>query len=269
MIKSAPTLDCSGKAARDLPERFLSTAAREAFERELAYPASLVHGLRPYFNEQNLHVFKHRKRVLYLSAVRPKPVASSNEFADGPATLLTVIGESPRISKRDLAVKILGTPEPDAPESPELAARKTQLAADLHYLIHTGLVIEFADGKLDLPLSPAAQAASEAANAEEPAAGQISTDPPAPTLSESEVKSNMENICSSDGLPSAQSNESTDAADDAAPGNTDHEQFAEPAQESLSTETTSQPTPVEAQHPDQLTSLETAVGIEPDSANPH
>ena len=163
LIKSGPSLDCSGKSARDLPERFLSVAVREAFDRELAYPASLVHGLRPYFNEQNLQVFKHRKRVLYLSAVRPKPVTSSNEFADGPATLLTVIGESPRISKRDLAVKILGATDPESPESSEMAARKTQLAADLHYLVHTGLVIEFADGKLDLPLSPAAQAATESA----------------------------------------------------------------------------------------------------------
>lgn len=167
LIKSGLSLDCSGKSARDLPERFLSVAVREAFDRELAYPASLVHGLRPYFNEQNLHVFKHRKRVLYLSAVRPKPVSSSNEFADGPATLLTVIGESPRISKRDLAVKILGGSEPESLESPELAALKTQLAADLHYLVHTGHVIEFADGKLDLPLSPAAQAATESAASED------------------------------------------------------------------------------------------------------
>ena len=167
LIRSGPALDCSGKSARDLPERFLSVAVREAFDRELAYPASLVHGLRPYFNEQNLQVFKHRKRVLYLSAVRPKPVSSSNEFADGPATLLTVIGESPRISKRDLAVKILGATDPESPESPETAARKTQLAADLHYLVHTGHVIEFADGKLDLPLSPAAQAATESAAPED------------------------------------------------------------------------------------------------------
>jgi hypothetical protein len=161
LIKSGVSLECSGKSARDLPERFLSVAVREAFDRELAYPASLVHGLRPYFNEQNLQVFKHRKRVLYLSSVRPKPVSSSNEFADGPATLLTIIGESPRISKREIAIKILGVTDPESPESPETTARKTQLAADLHYLVHTGHVIEFADGKLDLPLSPAAQASTE------------------------------------------------------------------------------------------------------------
>jgi hypothetical protein len=64
-----------------------------------------------------------------------------------------VIGESPRISKRDLAVKILGATNPEDPETPEHTARKTQLAADLHYLVRAGHVIEFADGRLDLPLA--------------------------------------------------------------------------------------------------------------------
>ena len=273
LIKSATALDCSGKAARDLPERFLSTAAREAFERELAYPASLVHGLRPYFNEQNLHVFKHRKRVLYLSAVRPKPVTSSNEFADGPATLLTVIGESPRISKRDLAIKILGTPEPDAPESPEIATRKTQLAADLHYLVHTGLVIEFADGKLDLPLSPAAQAASEAASAEDPAAEQVGSEQAVRTPAESEgEESDTGNVRSSDTpLPEhADAADTLDAPDATERKNPEDGTLAEPAQESLTTETTSQQAHIDAdntQHPEQTASLETAVEINPDSTH--
>lgn len=154
LIKSATTLECSGKAARDLPERALLAAAREAFDKELAYPGGLVHGLRHFFDEQGLQVFKHRKRVLYVSAIRPKRATDTAGFADGPATLLSIISESPRITKRDLAVKILGTTNPDEPETPEHAARKTQIASDLHYLIHAGHVIEFADGRLDLPLAP-------------------------------------------------------------------------------------------------------------------
>jgi hypothetical protein len=157
LLKTAGTLECSGKAARDLPERPLLTAAREAFDKELAYPGGLVHGLRHFFDEQGLQVFKHRKRVLYVSAVRPKRATDTAGFADGPATLLSIINESPRISKRDLALKILGPINPEEPENPELSARKTQLASDLHYLVHAGHVIEFADGRLDLPLAPASQ----------------------------------------------------------------------------------------------------------------
>lgn len=156
LTKTAVTLECSGKTGRNLPERALLSAAREAFDKELAYPGALVHGLRAFFDEQGLQVFKHRKRVLYVSAIRPKRATNTSGFADGPATLLTVINESPRISKRDLAIKILGATNPDEAETPEFTARKTQLASDLHYLIHAGHVIEFADGKLDLPLAPQA-----------------------------------------------------------------------------------------------------------------
>jgi hypothetical protein len=168
LLKSATTLECSGKAARDLPERPMLAVAREAFDKELAYPGGLVHGLRHFFDEQGLQVFKHRKRVLYVSAIRPKRATDTSGFADGPATLLSLIGESPRISKRDVALKILGTTNPEEPETPEHSARKTQLAADLHYLVRAGHVIEFADGRLDLPLATDASGSkADASSAED------------------------------------------------------------------------------------------------------
>ncbi len=190
LLKTAASLECSGKAARDLPERALLAAAREAFDKELAYPGGLVHGLRSFFDEQGLQVFKHRKRVLYVSAIRPKPAGASSGFAEGPATLLSVIGESPRISKRDLAIKILGATTPESSENPEHAARKTQLASDLHYLVHTGHVIEFADGRLDLPLLPSQSGEkkdSESKEAEAPADNvehveHVEVPPPPPAL---------------------------------------------------------------------------------------
>ncbi|MEI6870885.1 MAG: hypothetical protein WCL08_01250 [Verrucomicrobiota bacterium] len=151
--KTAVTLSCSGRSSRELPERGLVNAARDAFERELAYPAGMVHGLRSFFDAQGLQVFKHKKRVLYVSAIRPKRAVVGG-FADGPATLLRLVEATPRITKRDLAVKFLGVADAEQLESPEFAARKNQLAADLYYLIHAGHVIEFADGRLDLPLSP-------------------------------------------------------------------------------------------------------------------
>jgi hypothetical protein len=337
LIRSGNNLVCSGRAAREFPERFLANAAREAFDRELAYPGAIVHGLRHQFADQNLHVFKHRKRVLYVSAIRPKPATTSYEFAEGPATLLTVIGEHPRISKRDLAARILGIVQPppgkssgrkdrkrpgdpglrergasnvqpaapesapeisestspaseilpalgslesheahaspetlspvtalesaDAPESnaavshqgaeslqqpeytsqadsesaaadappaevpsqteasaeaesrppqvdipeapveeaanPELESRKTQLAADLHYLVHTGHVIEFADGRLDLPLVPVQPTGKSSASAQ--ASGEAET--AEQESDESEEDAATSEIDTSDGTP--------------------------------------------------------------------
>jgi hypothetical protein len=172
LLRSGSVLECSGRAVREMHERSLTGAAREAFDKELAYPSGIVNGLRNFLTGEGLHVFKHRKRVLYVAAIRPKRAESTAGFADGPATLLNIIEENPKISKRDLAIRVLGALESpvDADEKPteseELKSRKTQLAADLHYLVHAGFVIEFADGKLDLPLSPSQQSAAEASKGE-------------------------------------------------------------------------------------------------------
>jgi hypothetical protein len=182
LMKTGLVLQCGGKAVREMHERGLTSAAREAFDKETTYPAGIVNGLRRFLNEEGLHIFKHRKRLLYVTPIWPKRADSTQGFAEGPATLLKLIEESPRISKRDLAVKILGLPATLPPaESPEeeasrLEARKTQIASDLHYLIHAGYVLEFADGRLDLPLSPKQQAAVE--SAKEDAAGEESTEEP-------------------------------------------------------------------------------------------
>ena len=169
--KSATTLSCSGRSSRELPERGLVNAARDAFERELAYPAGMVHGLRAFFDEQGLQVFKHKKRVLYVSAIRPKRAVVAG-FAEGPASLLRLVEASPRITKREAAIKLLGVANTEELESPEIAARKSQLAADLYYLIHAGHIVEFADGRLDLPLSPQGSGTREGAEELEDAVGE-------------------------------------------------------------------------------------------------
>ncbi len=176
LIKSGASLQCSGKAARELPERGVTRAIREAFDRELAYPSGMVNGLRQFIADQNLQVFKHRKRVLFLSSVRPKRAESSQQFSDGPASILKTVEEHPRINRRELALRILGKEEA---ESQEPSEHKKQLASDLHYLVHSGFVIEFSDGHLDLPLSP---------NAPTPSASDSDPDTDLESESQSESK---------------------------------------------------------------------------------
>jgi hypothetical protein len=197
LLKTGSVLECSGRAVREMHERSLTGAAREAFDKELAYPSGIVNGLRNFLNDEGLHVFKHRKRVLYVAAIRPKRAESTVGFADGPATLLNIIEENPKISKRDLAIRVLGALESPAnvegkpPESEELTSRKTQLAADLHYLVHAGFVIEFADGKLDLPLSTSQQSAVEASK-DEPEREEAEDNTPVSARSEESPGSMLE-----------------------------------------------------------------------------
>jgi hypothetical protein len=158
----------------------VSAAVRDAWERERPFPQQLVNNLRPYLVEAGLHFFKHRKRMLFVSAHKPVRHTAGEVFSDGIASILITVEESPRIKRPALAAKLLG----EQHESPEMAQRKAALAQDLHYLIVAGHVIEFSDGSLELPLAPkAAQAAAAAAEPEvEEAAEREGAPAPAPEI---------------------------------------------------------------------------------------
>ncbi|MEA3207563.1 MAG: hypothetical protein QOE70_620 [Chthoniobacter sp.] len=155
LVKSGVSLECDGPASRAALDRHVNAAVREAWERERVFPQGLVNALRSYFSDVGLHFFKHRKRVLHVCAVKPVRHPEGQPFSDGITALLKAIEAQPRIKRPGLAAKILGAGH----EAPEAAPRKAQLAADLHYLVHIGYVIEFADGSFDLPLSHKAEAA--------------------------------------------------------------------------------------------------------------
>jgi hypothetical protein len=150
IVKSGQTLECSGRAARAGGDRHIGAAVREAWEAESRFPQQIVNGLRPFLMEAGLHFFKHRKRILFVSATKPQRHPAGQVFSDSITSILQTVEASPRIKRPDLATKILG----EAQDTPEAIARKAQLAADLHYLIHEGQVIEFSDGALELPLAP-------------------------------------------------------------------------------------------------------------------
>lgn len=150
IVKSGQTLECSGQASRAAADRFVAGAVRAAWEKESHFPQQIVNGLRPYFMEAGLHFFKHRKRVLYVSATKPARHPAGQVFSDGITAILKTVETTPRLKRPDLAVKILG----EQHDAPEAAARKEQLAADLHYLVHAGHVIEFSNGMIELPLAP-------------------------------------------------------------------------------------------------------------------
>jgi len=168
IVKGGQTLECNGQASRSPADRFVAGAVRAAWEKESHFPQQIVNGLRPYFMEAGLHFFKHRKRVLYVSSTKPVRHPIGQVFSDGISSILKTVETTPRLKRPDLAVKILG----DQHEAPEAAARKEQLASDLHYLIHSGHVIEFSNGMLELPLAPQDKNAHAPAGTAKPAASE-------------------------------------------------------------------------------------------------
>jgi len=173
LIRTASSLHVSGEVSRAISDRGIAAAVRQAWEQERGFPGQMMHQLRQHFSRAGLHVFKHRKRMQFVSLIRPSPMEGGS-LSPTVAEILQVIQGSQNCTRVSLAAAILG-----ADEATIDPARKSALATDLHWLIETGRVIEFAEGRLELPVVPAKP---EPAKKEEPAA-TVSAEP-APATSE-------------------------------------------------------------------------------------
>jgi hypothetical protein len=210
LVKSAATIECTGPASRSGLDRQIGAAVRAEWETESRFPQQVVNGLRPFLMEAGLHFFKHRKRILFVSATKPVRHAAGQIFSDGISAILRALEASPRLKRPELATRILGADQ----EAPEAASRKEQLASDLHYLIHIGHVIEFADSTLELPLAPNAkpEAAQKPAQQKKeprssPAGGSAEAAPP-----DSEAATESEEIEESEAIPASETSATPEAA---------------------------------------------------------
>src|SRR5215469_6890111 len=160
LVRPCLAAELSGETARHLPDRGIVAAIRKARDRENRFPAQIAGALRHGLNQAGLHVFKHKKRILYISTVRPQlfdpnlaPVSA------GLAAVLAVLKSYPKITRKQLAEKILAKSLGEKAKdetTPEYQQAKASLVTDLIWLAKAGHVIEFADGTLDLPLPPKA-----------------------------------------------------------------------------------------------------------------
>lgn len=154
LVKTGNTLEMNGSATNWFPERNMAFNVRDAIDREHRFPGQIVNALRPIFSEAGLHHFKWKKKILFVSAIRPQRHNPSQTFSDGMGSILTTVSEHPGIRRPDLGTRLLAGLDP---ESPEAVTKKEALVRDLHYLIHVGHVVEFQNGALELPLDRRAE----------------------------------------------------------------------------------------------------------------
>ena len=156
-----------------MADREIRNAIRAAWEKERGFPANVVNQARPRFMDAGLHIWKHRKRILYVSATRPVRFAEDTRNVSAHiADILNVVEESPKCSRADISARLLKPHEAE----PEFAKLKGAIISDLHWLVQSGHVIEFHDGTFDLPLLPKdlakeAQGREDAGAEEKPRAG--------------------------------------------------------------------------------------------------
>jgi hypothetical protein len=146
LIESVEEATIGGVQSRRLPDRILNRSVEDAWERETRSPSGMMQELAARFRQHGLHVFRHRRGMLFVSPIRIR--AFVHEQAGVSPTvnaILEALGTAV-IDRKQLFEKLVGDVTTEAAEP-----RKLALASDLRWLINEGYVIEFNDGSLDLP----------------------------------------------------------------------------------------------------------------------
>jgi hypothetical protein len=119
----------------------------DAWSAETRSPSKMMQELAGRLREAGLHVFRHRRGMLFVSPVRPRAFMHDETVVSSQVKMiLETIAANPPINRKDLADKLIADVAAE-----EMDSRKLGLASDLHWLIGEGYVIEFNDGSLDLP----------------------------------------------------------------------------------------------------------------------
>ena len=133
-------------ATAQIADRDLRRVVEEAWNRETKSPSQMMQELAGRFRENGLHIFRHRRGMLFISPIYPRPLPQDQETSPQVRAIFETISAQPRIGRKELADKLIASLAGEEAEKAKLA-----LASDLKWLIDGGHVIEFNDGSLDLP----------------------------------------------------------------------------------------------------------------------
>jgi hypothetical protein len=122
-------------------------AIEQAWVRETRSPSNMMQELVGRFRQNGLHVFRHRRGMLFVSPIRIRAFVHEHAGVSSSvnAILETVVAAA-GTNRKQLFEKLAGDGAAE-----EAEPRKLAFAADLRWLINEGYVIEFSDGSLDLP----------------------------------------------------------------------------------------------------------------------
>ena len=210
IIKPVETLIVAGLPSRSLRDNGLQRLIRQEWEQQKFFPLPIATKLSQQFAQYGLQFFKVNKTVTHVSVARPTfldiestPVSENIkriiEYVNGNAKctrkkLVEALAPTPKVVKAPVTeIPVAPAPvaegeaaapatKPVEPAAPEVTPEQTAVIVDLHWLIHQGAVLEFADGRMETakkplpkPVKPAKKVATEKPVAETQAATTIET----------------------------------------------------------------------------------------------
>ena len=195
IIRPVDSVAVTSPAARAALPGPLQTLARLALEDQTRFPLKIATLLSQLFARHGLQFFKVNKTVTHVAVARPHFLdMAATPVSDGVRRIVEFIDATPSCTRRRLlealvpspAAPIAPKPAPDAPATPAAEApaptpEQAALISDLHWLIHQGHVIEFANGRMEtakraLP-KPPAKVAPKPAPAPKPVTAVVETAP--------------------------------------------------------------------------------------------
>jgi len=176
IIKPVESHRLSGVAARALRSPELSRLLRSVWEDQRRFPLQIATVLSQQFASHGLQFFKVNKTVTHVAVARPHYLdLEATPVSAGVKSIVDFINAHPRTNRRKLvealspsppappviaispaegqAAPVEGATPPVAPE-PGPTPEQSAVILDLHWLIHQGHVIEFANGTLDTAKKP-------------------------------------------------------------------------------------------------------------------
>ena len=177
IIKPVETLTVAGLPSRSLRDNGLQRLIRQEWEQQKFFPLPIATKLSQQFAHYGLQFFKVNKTVTHVSVARPTfldiestPVSENIkriiEYINGNAKctrkkLIEALAPTPKIAKAVVTeIPVVPTTEgevaaaPAKPVAPEATPEQTAVIVDLHWLIHQGAVLEFADGRMETAKKP-------------------------------------------------------------------------------------------------------------------
>jgi hypothetical protein len=165
IIKQVESHTMSGVASRALQSRDLARLVRSAWEDQRRFPLQIATVLSQQFAGHGLQFFKVNKTITHVSVARPHYLdMEATPVSEGVKKIVDYINAHPKCTRRKLMEELAPVPaaaapsgdaqQPAATESAEPTAEQTAIVADLHWLIHQGHVIEFANGTLETAKKP-------------------------------------------------------------------------------------------------------------------
>lgn len=174
LVRQVESYTLSGAAARRLKCKGLRRVFHRTYEHQRRFPLQMATALSQRFAAAGLQFFKVNRTITHVSVARPRYLdLETTPVSESVRRIVQYINEHPRCTRRELIEALAPTPAtrlqalPEAGQQdqagaatksepvPEHTPEQLAVIADLHWLVHQGHVIEFADGRLETAKKPA------------------------------------------------------------------------------------------------------------------